>query len=48
MVNVIDDETLKKLESGDVIELELGGMVIYLATEKWAEKMEKVGGLKDE
>lgn len=45
MVNVIDDETLRKLENGDVIEIELGGMVVYLATEKWAEKMEKVNSL---
>lgn len=41
MVNIISDELLKDLNNGKVINLEIGGLGLSLASEKWAKKQDE-------
>lgn len=48
MVTIINDEDMKKLNSGKTINLEIGPLGITLASEKWVKRMEATGNIKND
>lgn len=46
-VTIIDNESLKKLNAGKTVDLDFGPLSVTIASEKWVEKMEKSGNIKN-
>ena len=46
-VTIIDNESLKRLNEGKTVDLEFGPLSVTIATEKWVERMEKEGNIKE-
>lgn len=47
-VTIIDNESLKRLNEGKTVDIDFGPISVTLATEKWAERMKKLGNIKDQ
>lgn len=46
-VTIISNEDLKKLNDGKTVDLDFGPVSVTIASEKWVERMEKLGNIKD-
>lgn len=46
-VSIIDNESLKRLNEGKTVDLDFGPVSVTIASEKWVERMEKLGNIKD-
>lgn len=47
-VTIISNEDLKKLNNGKTVNLDFGPFSVTIASEKWIERMEKSGNIRNE